>query len=137
MYPFCNCFSTAINCLTGSVLDKILSQVFCFSESQLLRVQGALEKSVIRMIDECIKIKAACLCSEDTLTYTGLHTSVAWPRAQMAPLAPWYLKNNYGGSFTPILFCPSFISCCASFFPFSSFVVLLPPLYLPAVFCCF
>lgn len=32
-------------------------------------------------------LKSSSVCSEDTLTYPGLRTNVAWPRAQMAPIS--------------------------------------------------
>ena len=94
------------------------------------------EKSVIRMIDECIKIKQRVCVLKILLRIQASIQMLLGLELRWLPLAPWYLKKNYGGSFTPILFWSFFISSCASFSVFF-LCCFAPPLYLPAVFCCF
>ena len=94
------------------------------------------EKPVIWMIDECIKIKQCVCVLKIVLHIQASIQMLLGLELRWLPLALWYLKNNYYESFTPILFWSFFISYCASFSIFF-LCCFAPPLYLPAVFCCF
>ena len=94
------------------------------------------EKTVIRMIDGCIKIKQCVCVLKILLRIQASIQMLLGLELRWLPLALWYLKNNYYESFTPILFWSFSTSYCASFSIFF-LCCFAPPLYLPAVFCCF
>lgn len=117
------------------VRQNIVSSLLFFWVSAP-KSSGCLEKSVIRMIDECIKIKQRVCVLKILLRIQASIQVLLGLELRWLPLAPWYLKNNYGGSFTPILFW-SFFRLLCFLFRFLPLLFCSSSLYLPAVFCCF